>query len=256
MPFKPWEYRLCEPSDQQADWQKRPWYIRTCIGEWFCMLCGSYANIQHLQCDKHKRRLRGALQISEPMWIRENEWYIREYVQKYKPQESPLDGLEAAHTTREAYHLQRQTPASCPAPPPGPPPLFFVTVPVESTQFAEYKRLLYEQGVVDCNGNLLLSSMAARSLHADAAQYRFDIGCTLSALACVKGYPHFNYMGADVGEEFQLLHMGEKPEDRDWLWVSNKSNQAGWISRAVVGKRGLAYYPWHAGATWDRAGSR
>ena len=133
--------------------------------------------------------------------------------------------------------------------PPGPPPLFFVTVPVESTQFAEYKRLLYDQGVVDCNGNLLLSSMSARSLHADAAQYRFDIGCTLSALACVKGYPHFNYMGADGGEEFQLLHMGEKPEDRDWLWVSNKSNQAGWISRAVVGKRGLAYYPWHAGAT-------
>ena len=103
--------------------------------------------------------------------------------------------------------------------------------------------------MVDCNGNLLLSSTAARSLSADAAQYRFDVGCTLSALADVKGYPHFNYMGAYVGEEFQLLYIGEKPEDIYWLWVKNNTGQEGWISRAVVGKRGLAYYPWHADAS-------
>ena len=80
MSYSEGEYVFCAAADQQIDWQRRPWYIKTFSGEWFCMLCGNFARITHLESRKHKQRLEAATQISEASWIAENRYAIRDYL--------------------------------------------------------------------------------------------------------------------------------------------------------------------------------
>ena len=237
------EYRHCEAADQQTDWERRPWYICTFSGDWFCMLCGNFAKIPHLASARHKRRLAQATRIPEARWIAQNRDSIRRYIHTHKPYRWSLQGLEEQRSTNE-YECMSSGRTFPPGPPPSPPPLHFVTVPYESVLWQQYKRYLYKKGVVDYSGTLITTTPATLHLYSVAAQYRLQVGCKLNAFVEVPGIPEWNYIDAYVGEEFELLYLGNPPDNENWLWVKNALSEEGWISRSVVGKRGLPYYPW------------
>ena len=197
----------------------------------------------HLQSSMHQQRLTEATRIPEASWIRKHRNYIRHYVHTYKPVSWSLQGLDELWSTTTPECMSRGTPVP-PGPPPSPPPLHFVTVPREALLWEQYKGFLYKQGVVDDSGNLITTTTATQTVYANAAQYRLEVGCKVHALVSVPGFLQSNYMAAHVGDEFQVLSLGGSHENRHWLWVQNASSEEGWIERAVVGKRGLPYYPW------------
>ena len=148
------EYRYGLPADQAPEWFQRPWYICTSSGEWFCMLCGKYAMLGHLQSSMHQLRLTEATRIPEASWIQKHRKYIAHYVRTYRPQRWSLQGLDEIWSAATPECLSRCT-AAPPGPPPSPPPLFFVTVPSDSLLWEQYKRFLHKNGVVDYSGNLI-----------------------------------------------------------------------------------------------------